>query len=222
MTTFKGVRRPTRMTKPDTKTKTVDSTPKQNWKKPAARAAGSISTVLRGLTSRWLGVLWLSLLMVYFTGVSLENYWQSFPFLGGERPPFMPKLWVPDGADLGVLQRIWTEPVFWIALVFCLGVQVIEANFLRAKSGSSALAKKGETKKANFGRVANKAKGSWFVLAVVAYAVDIWTTWQQFPVTGTDQLSPFVCWFWFICSLMAPEILGNAIIYLMEHPEDED
>ena len=211
MTTFKGVQNTT-----------INATQK-NWKRPAAKAAGFLSTFLRGLTSRWLGVLWLSLMMVYFTGVSLENYWQSFPFLGGERPPFMPKLFVPDNADLGVLQRIWGEPVFWIALVFCLGVQVIEANFLRAKSASAPLNKGGETKRAIFGRgIPNKARGSWLILAIVAYAVDIWTTWQQFPLTGTAQLSPFICWFWFLCSLLAPEMLGNAILYLMEHPDDED
>lgn len=158
--------------------------------------------------------------MTYLVGLSVENYWQALPTLPGQaqREAFLPKPFVNDGADLGRLQQIATRPDFLIALILCLSVQTVQANGLRARKGT--IVKSGDGR--SFGLLKSKAKGSLGLLMLTLYGIDIYTGWVNFPLIGVAAAVVPINAFWLLLSIFGAELVGNAIICMLEEIKSDE
>ena len=195
---------------------------KRRWKVQAAKVTSGLAIGLREATSKWFGLFWLSLTMTYQVLLSIENYWQALPplpFMGGDRAAFLPKLFIQDSANLGVLQQIWGRPDFWIAVVFCLAIQTVQANGIRARGSAIVKANNGD-REFSVARI-NRAKGSKGILLLLFYAVDIWTGWVNFPLVGVPAAMVPVHALWLVLSVFGAEWLGNAVMNMKEEVNDD-
>ncbi|NEP00881.1 MAG: Hsp33 family molecular chaperone HslO [Symploca sp. SIO2E9] len=73
--------------------------------------------------------------VLYFALVNIEGYWQA---LNVKHPPFLPKPFVADGADLIHLFGATPTSDFWVAAIFSLIVQGIQAFALREQTIAQA------------------------------------------------------------------------------------
>lgn len=176
----------------------------------------------------------LGLLVIYFAAVSAEGYWQA---LNSANPAFVPKPFINDGANVRRLLVIWRDPSFWIATVFSLAVQGIQAFIIReigiARAKAAYEEVKGyrvpdldedaldiaEHRRKQFKGAGMRAVKMRGLLIGVVYAVDLAISYSNFPLLGLAIAKFCINAVWLLISLVGTE---SAINLFLDAQEDDD
>lgn len=181
----------------------------------------------------------LSFCVVYFFGVSVENYWQTF----SSYPAFMPKPGIPDNANFGVLFQAIRTTSFWGAVLVSALVQGVQAFALREISVEAAKARYeavanyevpeenpksldiAEERRKQYAGVGMRTLRMKGLLIVGSYLVDIVTSFWNYPLLAVSVSRLFIHLVWNILSVIGTEAAVNLFLESMDslhtHPKVE-
>lgn len=171
-----------------------------------------------------------SIFVVYFVGVSIENYWQTF----GNFPSFMPKPGIPDSPDFRVLFAAIRTTSFWGATLVAILIGGLQAYALRemdvetAKARYEAVASYevpdenpksldiAEERRKQYQTVGMRTLRLKGLLIVGSYIVDFVTSFNSYPLLGVSVGRFLIHLAWNILSVIGTESSVNMFLDSIE------
>lgn len=195
------------------------------------RAAVNILTVparlIQFLTTPPGSSIMLGLGVMYFAAVSVEGYWQA---MNSANPAFVPKPFIPDGANPILFIAAITKPTFWMATILSLIVQGVQAFVLREVEIEKAKAQYDAVKDyrvpdavdnqldiAEYRRQRFKSIGMRTIrtrgfLIFLTYAIDFSIAFWNFPLLAQTAGKILINLVWIVASVFGTEAMINLFM----------